>query len=301
MQKKSMKRTVNTIRVVGMMALVIALALACQHDSQDFLQPFKMQQSVQTAQDNSAMIAAAQDVVSTTGSAFANQGLTYGRFADDDEGESDDDCKPTITNTIKINRVTADSTIISGTLTIDFGTGATCDSSEMKKGKIIDSVYIVLSKTMHKSLESITFQNSWKDSTQIDGSFSVSSATGSPTVVKIKGTKIRYHDGTQSSWTGDLTFTYQKSGVGSTYTSSITLTGSWSGTTRKGVNFSANITKDVVFKAGCFGHRHKFIPVSGTIDVTTNGTTSTIDYGDGTCDRLYTITTGGTTTTHHLG
>jgi len=296
-----MTRPLNTVRVVGSAVLVFVLAFACQHDAENSLS-MKMKQSTQAAQENSAMIASAQDVVNTTASAFSDQGLTFGRFADHGDGEDDDslECKPTITNTIKINHVSADSTIISGTIVIDFGTSCT-DSSDMKKGKIIDSIYVVLSKKGHKASEFIKFENFWRDSTNIDGTFSITSGTGDPTIVKIKGTKVRYRDGTTTSWTGDLTFTTQKSGIGSTYTASRTVTGSWSGVARSGTAFSGTITKDVVFKAGCFGHRHKFIPVSGTIDIVVGGVTSTIDYGDGTCDRTYTVTSAGTTTTHHLG
>jgi hypothetical protein len=297
-----MIRPLNTVRVVGLATMIAAFALACQQDSQSLVGA-KVQQSAQAAQENSAMIASAQDVVSTTAGAFSSQGLTFGRFAehgDDDDNYDSLECKPTITSTIKVNRISADSIIISGTITIDFGT--TCaDSSNMKKGKIIDSVYVVLSKTVHKASEFVSFENYWRDSTNIDGTFSITSATGEPTVVKIKGTKVRYKDGTTTSWTGDLTFTTEKSGVGNSYTASMTVTGSWSGVARNGVSFSGDITKDVVFKAGCFGHRHKFMPVSGTIDIVTGGVTSTIDYGDGTCDRTYTITSAGQTTTHHLG
>src|SRR5689334_15079250 len=99
-----MMKPFNTVCVVGLFILVFALAFACQHDSENLL-GVKMKQSTQAAQDNSAMIASAQDVVSTTADAFSSQGLTFGRFADQGDGEDDDgdslECKPTITNTIK--------------------------------------------------------------------------------------------------------------------------------------------------------------------------------------------------------
>jgi hypothetical protein len=295
-------KKLNAVRVVGLLIFTVAVMLACQRDSQNVLNS-KLQQSSQAAQENSAMIASTQDVVNTTAGAAVNSGLTFGRFTDSsDDGSDNDECKPSVTNTIKIDRTNPDSVIISGTIIIDFGTGTTCaDSADMKKGKIIDSVYIVLSKKMHVANEFITFQNYWRDSTQLDGSMSITSATGSPTVIKVDGTKVRYRDGTSTSWKGDITFTIQSSGIGNTYTSSMTVTGSWSGVTRKGDTFTANISKDVVFQAGCFGHRHKFIPVSGTIDIVSAGVSSTIDYGDGTCDRTYTVTTAGTTTEHRLG
>ncbi len=299
-----MKKPLNFARIVGLVGLTIVLVLSCQREGdQGFLvKQIGINQSAQAALDNNQMIATAQDLVNVTGSAFANQGITYGRVADGDGGDDDFDCKPSITNNIKIDTSHPDSLIISGTIIIDFDS-ATCDSSEVRKGKIMDSIMLVVAfkNKVFKSFEKITFENYWKDSVNVNGSVSVTAATGSPTVVTINGTKIKYHDGTSSSWTGNLVFTFQRSGVGSTYVSTMSLTGSWSGTTRSGMSFTANITKEIDFKAGCFGHRHKFIPVSGTVDITTNGVTSTIDYGDGTCDRVYTVTTAGTTTEHHLG
>ncbi|MBI1770477.1 MAG: hypothetical protein HYR67_19080 [Bacteroidetes bacterium] len=298
-----MKKPLNFVRIVGLVALIVALVFAC-HEDQNLLLNQKVKQSAQAAVDNSQMIATAQDVVNVTASAFANQGITFGRVADGHDDDDEFECKPSIINNIKIDRSHPDSLIISGTITIDFDSAICGDSAEVRKGKIIDSLMLVIvikDKSVFKSFEKITFQNYWKDSVNVNGIISVSAATGSPTVVKVNGTKIKYHDGSSSSWSGDLVFTYQRSGVGNTYSSTMTLTGSWSGTTRSGTNFTANITKEIDFKAGCFGHRHKFIPVSGTVVITANGVVSTIDYGDGTCDRIYTITTAGATTEHHLG
>ncbi len=75
------------------------------------------------------------------------------------------------------------------------------------------------------------------------------------------------------------------------------LTGALKGITRSGAEFKATITSEIVFKRGCFG-RHSFVPVSGTVEVTTAGVTSVIDYSDGTCDEDYTITTAGVLTEH---
>jgi len=298
-----MKRPFNSIRIVGLMGMMIALMLACQHDGlQDSASSqSKVKLSAQAALENNTMINATQDAVNVTASAFASQGLVYGRVADeghDDDGEDEGDCRPKITNTIKVNNTNPDSVIISGMITIDFDADTTCHN---RSGKIIDSVFMVLSRTNYQSFESITFQNYWKDSTNIDGSISVSASKGNPTVVTVNGSKIRYRDGSQSSWSGNLVYTYQRSGTGSSSTSMGTLTGSWHGTTRSGTAFSAEITKEIDFKGGCFGYRSRLIPVSGTIEITTDGVDSVIDYGDGTCDRIYTITTAGTTTEHHLG
>jgi hypothetical protein len=298
-----MKKPLNFVRIVGLVGMIIAIMLACQHDGlQDPLTQYKIKQSAQAAAENNAMIIATQDAVNVTSSAFASQGVVYGRVADDghegDDEEDDDDCRPKVTSTIKINNTNPDSVIISGMILIDFDVDTTCHN---RSGKIIDSVFMVVSRTNYQSFESITFQNYWKDSTNIDGAISVSSSKGNPTVVKVDGTKIKYRDGSSSSWSGNIVFTYQRIVTGTTYSRMASLTGAWHGTTRGGTTFSANITKEVVFKGGCFGYYRRLIPVSGTIDVTTNGVGSVIDYGDGTCDRIYTITTAGVTTEHHLG
>jgi hypothetical protein len=294
-----MKRPLNFVRIVGLVALIVCFVLSCQREAQDdsLQKQVRVQQSIQAAQDNSSMISATQDAVRLTASAFANQGITFGRIADDDG--DDPECKPVVTNNIKVDWTHTDSLIVSGTITIDFGDSTVCDSTHMRKGKIIDSIMLVVAfkdRTTFKSSEKITFQNYWRDSTQVDGTISVNAATGSPTIVAINGSRIRYHDGTSSSWTGSLVFIHEKNTTGNT----ITITGSWSGTTRHGTTFSATITKAIEYKAGCFGHWHRFIQVSGIVEVVTNGVTSTIDYGDGTCDRVYTITTAGVTTEHRL-
>jgi hypothetical protein len=296
-----MKRPFKSIRIVGLIGMMIAFMLACQNDGlqNSIPTPANIKLSSQAALENNAMITATQDAMNVTSNAFASQGLAYGRVADEgnDEGD-DDDCRPKITNTIKINNTNPDSVIISGMITVDFDADTTCHN---RSGKIIDSVFMVLSKTNYQSYESISFQNYWKDSTNIEGSISVSASKGNPTVVTVNGSKIRYRDGSSSSWSGNLVYTYQKIVSGTTYTRTATLTGSWHGVTRKGTTFSANITKEVDFKGGCFGYIRRLIPVSGTVNITVNGVDSVIDYGDGTCDRTYTVTTAGVSTEHHLG
>jgi len=185
---------------------------------------------------------------------------------------------------------------------IDYGTGIGCnDSLEMRKGQVIDSFRLVikLKDSVWFSLsEKITFVKFIRDSTQLDGSISITSSTGQPTIVTIDETKIKYQDGTISTWSGNLTFTIHNSTH--RWEGTIDLTGSWSGTTRNGISFSANITKAIEFNSSCSLRR---IPVMGIVEITSNGVMSTVDYGDGTCDKLYTITVAEVTTeyTFHRG
>jgi len=67
------------------------------------------------------------------------------------------------------------------------------------------------------------------------------------------------------------------------------LTGSGSITVNDSLKYSKVITKPLVIDASC-----DYI-TSGTIELVKGGVTSTIDYGDGTCDNVATVTTNGIT------
>lgn len=65
------------------------------------------------------------------------------------------------------------------------------------------------------------------------------------------------------------------------------------GTNRKGENFTA-VSEDIIIKRNC----NYFFPVSGTKTITfDDGRTYIINFGDGTCDRVYTVTYNGETYT----
>ncbi len=72
--------------------------------------------------------------------------------------------------------------------------------------------------------------------------------------------------------------------------------GSYEYTSSKGYSFTYKITKPLVYNYSC---EDAWIPVEGTeeISYTENGETAdfTVDYGDGTCDNLYTVTSDGET------
>jgi hypothetical protein len=53
-----------------------------------------------------------------------------------------------------------------------------------------------------------------------------------------------------------------------------------------------------MIKTSCFNGRN--IPVSGIVNITSAGVLTVVDFGDGTCDTLYTSTTGDETIELHL-
>lgn len=288
-------------------ALFILAMWACQNENAE--EPSVNASATTSAQDNTQIVAVTEDVLDITADGLTSEGFAGGRIAGDHEDDDDNDgtngggnCHPSISGTFDLDKTDPDSLIYTGTVTIDFGDGSSCeDSTHVRKGKIIDHYTITL--VHHKnegftfsSTETITFEGFYKDSTQIDGTFIIKSSTGEPTTVEAKDAKITYADSTSFSWAGTLTFDYEKdSGSRHCKGNTMNVTGSLSGTTRTGADFTATITKELVFKRGCFG-KSSFIPVSGTIDVTTGGVTSTIDYGDGSCDKDYTVTAAGVVT-----
>lgn len=105
--------------------------------------------------------------------------------------------------------------------------------------------------------------------------------------------KMIYEDGTFKTKNSEMTrFTYREESK-KVYS---TLTGSSSGVSTEGVNFSMEITTPIKFSYGCSmdGKMKKGkVPVQG-IKVTTDGDSSiTTDFGDGICDSLVEVTKDG--------
>jgi len=305
-------------------SLICLILGACQNEDVDQLT--SKEQSEKAAKENSQAVAVTEEVMDITDGIWSSRGFSGGRTAggDDGEGDHDDDdddgddddkedhhgdgdhdsrgCKPSISGSFNLDRSHEDSLIYTGTFVVDFGDGSSCeDSTHIRKGKVIDSVTFIISfkdSIYFTSTETITFEGFYKDSVQVDGTFIIKSSTGNPTTVEAQGAKITYGDGTFFSWDGTLTFVYEKKGSRHCKGKTMKITdGSITGTTRTGVDFTATITNEIIFKRGCFGKRF-FVPVSGTVEVTTEGVTSTIDFGDGSCDKDFTITAAGVLTAH---
>ena len=68
-----------------------------------------------------------------------------------------------------------------------------------------------------------------------------------------------------------------------------------SGTNRRGKDYSVQITTPLQYFASCGRRVH--IPVIGVKQVTVDGKAYTVDYGDGTCDNLVTVTANGVSKT----
>lgn len=176
---------------------------------------------------------------------------------------------------------TADGKIV----TIDFGTGC-----EGKRGKIFaGKIIIEYKESATEKSKTVSFENFSIDENTVQGLKSVvkidANGNGNPEatytvdititlttgeVLTKKGTKIREKiEGADTDDRGD----------------DVNLTsGSWESVNKEGVVKNATITTNLRREYAC-----KYI-VSGVIEITKDGVTSTLDFGDGSCDNVATLT-----------
>ncbi|WP_289665118.1 hypothetical protein [Flavobacterium panacagri] len=190
------------------------------------------------------------------------------------------------------------------TKTVDFGVeGCTLNNGNTVKGKMIVS----FSSDFSSSTQTIsyTFEGFYHNGKKLQGSKSI--------VRTIKETDLLVTAHPVSTASIDLTVTFDDGGV---YTRKGTLvkemtsgydtwydwddnvfmvTGSGSTTFPNGDTYSAEITTPLQFNASC----RKSFAVKGIVSITNsitkNSASATIDYGNGDCDSLATVTKDGVT------
>ncbi len=105
---------------------------------------------------------------------------------------------------------------------------------------------------------------------------------------------VTFPDSTQYQISGTRTIRHEGFFTISKDDNQLVINSSLQGTTRKGENFTI-VDDNVTAKFAC-GFR---FPVSGTKTISIeNGKTYVINFGDGTCDKVYTVTVDGKTETH---
>ncbi|MRX66930.1 hypothetical protein SAMN06265349_102859 [Flavobacterium resistens] len=186
------------------------------------------------------------------------------------------------------------------TRTVDFGVeGCTLENGNTVKGKMV----ISFSNDFSTSTQTIsyTFDGFYHNGKKLQGSKSIVRtvkttdllATAHPVFTAAIDMTITFDDGGVYTRKGTLV-KEQVEGFDTWFNwddNAYLVTGSGTTTFPNGDTFSAEITTPLQFKASC----KKSIPVKGVLSVTKNGATAVVDYGDGTCDTLATITKDGVT------
>lgn len=191
-------------------------------------------------------------------------------------------------------------TTSAGTITVDFGDGCT-RGNITRKGKII--ITYEGERRVANSSHTITFENFFVNGVQIEGTRTVKVHEITNTFITheitLEGGIITWPDGSEATreahhfrkWThgGDL--------IRLNDTVSILAEGTAAGSNRNEVEYSMQITEDIVFKAECLAQK-RFLPVSGEKVLLIGGNAGkeiTVNYGTETCDNVISVTINGQT------
>lgn len=201
--------------------------------------------------------------------------------------------------------VTRDTVTIPHLITIDFGTSnCPCSDGRNRRGKILVSYSGKYKDSL--STHTITFSNYFVNDNGVSGTKTVTNmghiAAGGNLQwnVSVTGSIVLANGGGTISWSSNrvrvMTAGESTSGILGWSDDVYSITGSASGTSAKGNAFTANITSALIKKMNC---RHI---VQGTFDFNPgNGKPiRTVDYGNGVCDDVATVTINGKTYTIQL-
>jgi hypothetical protein len=195
--------------------------------------------------------------------------------------------------------VTYDKTSTPKVMTIDFGKACTGKDGKIRSGKIIvtstsfDNIKLERTKT---------FENFVVDGKKIEGSIgktiTIDREDHSRVAVTKENVSVTFPDnGGKAQRKAEMTREYKLNSIGNIFDNVITSWGKVEFTRISGTKVTKTINESdpLVFKISC----HRL--VSGTVNFTTSDNRSwSVDYGDGECDNLATITQGDKTRVIHL-
>jgi len=187
--------------------------------------------------------------------------------------------------------ITVSDTTFPKEITIDYGTGCADKHDHIIKGKIIINISDSLTKV--GATKTIVSQDLYIDSVKIDLNTSFvnlgKNASGNWVLGKTGSQVVTLEDGTVISQTGEDTITW-KQGFGTIDKSDDIFYKTGSGTINidDSLVFSRKIITPLLIDRSC-----EFI-LSGVVELYKDGKTVSVDYGDGTCDSVATVTTDGT-------
>lgn len=184
--------------------------------------------------------------------------------------------------------VTTDSA--TNTITVDFGEACTDERGRVRAGQII------ITKTDRRlvpgAVMTITFNNYSIDGVLVTGTRTLENIAASeddnPSYsITLTGASLTWPDGSVATREVSRVKTWVR--AANPLADEWHIEGSTSGVNRNGVAYSTLITETLVFARDC-GNLRFPVPVSGTKELSKGDESYTLDYGDGTCDRVATVT-----------
>jgi hypothetical protein len=231
----------------------------------------------------------AQDVLDATSGVLSEEGIAIERPAG-----SPANCSPALVREYIQDLSHYDTAIYAGTIIMDYGNGSTCENpNAVKKGKIEDFFTYIINyrdAITFSVKQTVTFTDFVRDSLKYDGTLKLTAETGSPDTLKTQGSKITYKDGSSIKWNGVLIYDPSDPEA---VNGNRKISGNIYSSSNEGNPFTATIITPLRYQF-CAGE-NSLTPVAGRIEIKVNQYTSIVDYGDGECDRLFTITVKGNT------
>lgn len=183
------------------------------------------------------------------------------------------------------------------TITIDFGNGCEGLKGRIRKGKIIinyTTFFFLPGAVITITLDNFYINDIKVEGTRVFTNISESLDTNPKFEVELTGGKLTWPDETFATRESVFIETWLR--APNPFNDQITIEGSASGSNRRGISYTMNITTTLLLKRSCWASR-AFIPVSGVKEIEANEKSITVDYGDGECDRMITITVDGVSRT----
>lgn len=183
-----------------------------------------------------------------------------------------------------------------GTITISFDSATCSNRGVVRSGEIV--IHFSGHRYSPGATRSISFNAYKRNKHEIDGTYTITNVSVSDTSylkfeVVLVGGKITFPDGSTITREQDITHEWIRT--------SNPLNDEWlrlaggtaHGTGRRGHSYDMQIIKDILVKRSCEINDDICIPVSGEKKVKTDSKEFDIDYGDGTCDNIITMTVNG--------
>ena len=188
-------------------------------------------------------------------------------------------------------------------ITIDFGDGCFGPNGVFRSGKII--INYSGYRFVPGSYWIITFEEYYVNRRHIEGvrtvtNISESLAANPKFHVVLEGGKVTWPDNTFATREVDRVRVWFRAANPLLDEYHILAESIAYGTTRKEVNYTCLVLEDLIYKRVCRDSVRGRIPVAGVKEVVFGDRKYIIDFGDGECDNLVTITSGDETKTINL-
>lgn len=190
---------------------------------------------------------------------------------------------------------------LTNTITVDFGEGCTDERGRVRAGQII--ITQDGRRFEPGSVMSISFNNYSVDGVQVEGTRTLQNTSSSVDenprfLITLDGGRLTWEDGTSATREVSRIKTWLR--AANPLQDEWQIEGTVSGINRAGQSYSCIIVEPLVFARRCSTSRF-VVPVSGIKEFSKGEELYLVDYGDGTCDRLATVTHEGVTEEIRLG